>query len=76
MARFTIITTGVAITVEGDRWTRDPEGGVYVYPAGGDHVDPVAEVDADEFVAITRGSTAVVRDTADTTATATTTTDS
>ena len=51
MKTFTIITTSGSFTVDGDRWTRDDNGDVYVY-AGDEDDDPVAEVDAPEFTAI------------------------
>jgi hypothetical protein len=56
MPEFTIITTTTTVTVTGDRWART-DAGVFVYPEdGGDAADPVAEVDADEFVAIYAGA--------------------
>lgn len=51
MPEFTIITTIGSLTVEGSHWARSDDGGVYVYPDS-DASDPVAEVDADDFVAI------------------------
>jgi hypothetical protein len=54
MPEYTIITTTHTVTVAGDHWARDPDGDVYVYPENGD-TDPVAEVDAEEFVGIVTG---------------------
>jgi len=51
MKTFTIITGATSFDVDGERWTRDPNGDVYVY-AGDDESDPVAEVDAPDFTAI------------------------
>lgn len=52
MTDYTLITTAGTVTVSGDRWTRDPDGNAYIYPDESDSSDPVAEVDADEFVGI------------------------
>jgi len=53
--QFTIITTTHAVTVEGERWTRDATGNVFVYDDTADNADPVAEVDSDSFEAIATG---------------------
>lgn len=48
---FTITTTTDTLTVDGSRWRRDEDGNLFVYgPTDAD--DPVAEVDAEKFVAI------------------------
>ncbi|MEE6210847.1 hypothetical protein U3A55_11880 [Salarchaeum sp. III] len=52
MTTFIIITTTGFLTAEGNHWTRSVDGeDVYVYPDS-DAADPVAEVDADEFITI------------------------
>jgi len=51
----TIITTTEIFAVSGTRWKQDDSGDVYVY-AGDSTSDPVATIDADEFVAAVRGS--------------------
>jgi len=52
MTTFIIITTTGFLTAEGSHWTRSADGeDVYVYPES-DASDPVAEVDADEFITI------------------------
>jgi len=52
MTTFIIITTNGLLIAEGSRWTRSSDGDdVYVYPDS-DATDPVAEVDADEFIGI------------------------
>ncbi|MBX0325809.1 hypothetical protein EGH21_22585 [Halomicroarcula sp. F13] len=52
MKTFTIITTSGSFDVDGERWTRDDNGDVYVYADDTTDADPVAEVDAPEFTAI------------------------
>lgn len=51
MKTFTIITNSAIFTVDGDRWTRDDNGDVYVY-ADDEEPDPVAEIGVAEFTAI------------------------
>ena len=51
MKTFTIITGTTSFAVDGERWTRDDSGDVYVY-AGDDESDPIAEVDVHDFTAI------------------------
>lgn len=61
----TIITTTATFGVDGDRWTRDATGDLYVYSE--DSKDPIAHVPAEQFVAALRTADAVdnVEDLAD-----------
>jgi hypothetical protein len=56
MTTFTIITTDGNYTVDGERWTRDSDGNVFVYDTHetGTDVDPVAEIEVDIFNGILR----------------------
>lgn len=49
---FTITTTTTEFTVDGSRWRRDADGNLFVYDSEDTADDPVAEVDAEKFVAI------------------------
>jgi hypothetical protein len=51
---FTITTTSDSFDVDGTRWRRDDDGNLFVYDTDDTSADPVAEVDADEFVGIYR----------------------
>jgi len=51
MSKYTIITTTGTLTIRGKYWVRGPDAGVFVYGDPEDE-DPIAEIDAAEFIAI------------------------